>query len=210
MLFIVLVQLCSSKIVYVVDIGYKESTPLSHKIAVLACQGLINRGDTEHVFTLKEGWDEKWLSTAEEYDPDLEPMEVPSYEFINDICGSRNFSKMHYNSQDHHVMIPQLITLAGVLDAVPLATNDEMDKYPGWQEQQLVFDASFVFPDLDELTEALATQFVYVTYGHLTTGVSMMNPGWKQRDDLHPFEIELANEPDVGKIMKHEMVSKLS
>ena len=46
----------SAKIVNVVDIGYQEETNTATKLAVLACQGLINRDtaeDVETVFTLR-------------------------------------------------------------------------------------------------------------------------------------------------------------
>lgn len=32
----------------------------------------------------------------------------------------------------------------------------------------------------------------------LFIGVSMMNPGWEQPDDLHPFVANLTRDPSVG------------
>ena len=44
----------------------------------------------------------------------------------------------------------------------------------------------------------VATEFIFDNYGSQTSGVAMMNPGWKQPDDLHPLEHELVRDPDVG------------
>ena len=47
--------------------------------------------------------------------------------------------------------------------------------------QQKAFDAAIDFPE--GVTEYQATQYIFDNYGEETTGVSMMNPGWKQPDD---------------------------
>jgi len=188
----------SAKIVNVVDIGYQEETNTATKLAVLACQGLINRDtaeDVETVFTLREGWDEQWLETALEYDPDLVPVNWLAEAFLNDVCGQFSFNKLLYNKTVHHEIIPQLITLAGVLDAVPLDVESGLDQISSWLDHQVVFDASETFTEVREL---IATEYVFDNYGNQTTGVAMMNPGWQQRDDAHPFEISLVRDPDVG------------
>ena len=37
----------------------------------------------------------------------------------------------------HHEILPQLITLAGVLAAVPLDTDSAMELLPGWEEAEV-------------------------------------------------------------------------
>merc|ERR1719348_860190 len=193
-----LVTLASSSSVFVVDIGHEDSSViLAEKIAVLACQGLINRDvdGEESVFTIREGWDAEWLDTAMDLDNGLEPVYVSASEFLTDYCALENYPKILYSKETHHEIIPQLITLAGVLDAVPLDVDSGLDQLPSWLDHPVVFDAREVFT---QVSEHIATEFVFDNYGHLTTGVSMMNPGWKQPDDLHPLEHELVRDPDVG------------
>jgi len=188
----------SIRIVNVVDIGNQEETSTATKLAVLACQGLINRDTSDvvdTVFTLRENWDEQWLVTAMDSDPDLVPDYWSAEPFLNDVCGKYPFNKLLYNKSLHHEIIPQLITLAGVLDAVPLDVESGLDLIPSWQDHQVAFDASEIFTEVQEL---IATEYVFDNYGNLTTGVAMMNPGWQQRDDAHPFEIALVRDPDVG------------
>ena len=86
----------------------------------------------------------------------------------------------------HHEILPQLITLAGVLAAVPLDTDSAMELLPGWEQAevsagdcncappslspwwQVALDAAETFPVVSEL---LATQWVFDNYGDQTTGV---------------------------------------
>ena len=47
-------------------------------------------------------------------------------------------------------------------------------------------------------TELEATRYIFENHGYETTGVSMMNPGWRQPDNLHPVQHELVRDPSVG------------
>ena len=170
---------------------------LAQKIAVLSCQGLINRGEEggDVVFTLKEGWDTQWFETALEYDPSLEPESLSSQVFLETVCSSYNFPKIIYSKELHHEIIPQLISLAGVLSAVPLDTDTGLESLETWADHETVFSAGEVF---SEVSENAATAYVFDNYGDQTTGVAMMNPGWTQKDDLHPLDHVLERDPDVG------------
>ena len=196
----------AARVLYVTDIGHEDhDVSLGDQLAALACQGLMNRKDETTttsveedeiaVYTLKEGWDVEWLETAMEQDPTWEQTVLPKEQFINEVCAARNFPKLLYSKDLHHEIIPQLITLAGVLDAVPLDVDTGMELDPAWAEHEVAFDALASFTEVSELQ---ATQFVFDTYGHLTTGVAMMNPGWRQPDDLHPLDHELVRDPSVG------------
>ena len=190
-----------ARVLYVADVGHEDhEVSLAGRLAALACQGLMNRKDETNageiaVYTLKDGWDVEWLETAMEQDPSWEQTVLPNKQFVNEVCAARNFPKLLYSKELHHEIIPQLITIAGVLDAVPLDVDSGMELDPAWAEHEVAFDALASFPEVSELR---ATQFVFDTYGHLTTGVSMMNPGWRQPDDLHPLDHELVRDPDVG------------
>ena len=48
-----------------------------------------------------------------------------------------------------------------------------------WMEHEVVFDARNVILNFTELE---ATEYIFDNFGHVTTGVAMMNPVWKQPD----------------------------
>ena len=72
-------------------------------------------------------------------------------------------------------LLHYFFNLVGVLDAVPLDENLQQDGV--WSNHSVAFDALMEFADYTELE---ATQYVFDFFGHLTTGVSLMNPGWEQ------------------------------
>merc|ERR1719244_45967 len=153
----------------------------------------MNRNEELAVYTMRDNWDQLWLQVALEKDPELDLIPLGNDEFLLSICEKQNFGKILYSKSTHHEVIPEIITLAGVLDGVPLDVDSGMDL--SWINHDVVFDASVEFAGFAE-TEA--TKYVFDNYGHLTTGVSMMNPGWKQPDDLHPTDHELVKDPNVG------------
>ena len=46
-----------------------------------------------------------------------------------------------------------------------------------WSDHGIAFDALTEFVGYGELE---ATTYIFDYFGHLTTGVAMMNPGWRQ------------------------------
>ena len=54
-----------------------------------------------------------------------------------------------------------------VLGAVPLDTDTELDQGPAWGDRPVAFSAAETFPEVSEL---LATQYVFDNYGRNTTG----------------------------------------
>ena len=108
----------TAKQMYVIDIGHQDSgVSLGDRLAVLACQGLMNRKqetpgeDDSAVYTIKDSWDLKWLDTALEQDPDWEVLSLPSAQFLAEVCAEKNFAKLLYSKERHHEIIPQLITI---------------------------------------------------------------------------------------------------
>ena len=197
-----LVSLVHTKTLYVIDIGHEtEGVMLGEKLAVLGCQGLMNReaGSEEEeevaVYTIKSGWDQQWLETTIEQDEAWNMISLDITEFLADICEKKNFPKLVYSKESHHEVIPEIITVAGVMDAVPLDSDSGLDQLPSWAEHEVVFDAANIFANFTELE---ATEYIFDNFGHLTSGVAMMNPGWRQPDSLHPAQHELVRDPDVG------------
>ena len=197
LLVVLVASPATSRTLYVTDIGHEDSSlTLGTRLAALACQGLINRDPASDTaaYTLKSSWDVQWLETAQAEDPGWEVVTMPALEFL-ELCATHNFPKLLYSKEVHHEIIPQLITIAGVLDAVPLDTDTGMDQLPAWIDHEVVFDAAETFTEVSEL---IATTYTFDTYGHLTSGVAMMNPGWRQPDDQHPLQHELVRDPDIG------------
>ena len=58
-----------------------------------------------------------------------------------------------------------------MLDSVPLDTDTNMDELPAWQEQEVTLNALEVFP---EVSEYIATEYIFDNYGGQTSGVSMV------------------------------------
>ena len=93
------------------------------------------------VYTIKEGWDQNWLDTYldQNSDEDWELLPLSIDEYLLDVCSAQNFTKILYSKSTHHEVIPQIITLAGVLDAVPLDSDSGMDSI--WMDHDVAFDA---------------------------------------------------------------------
>ena len=66
-----IILISSPQTLYVIDIGHETpDVSLGQKLAVLSCQGLMNRDEegAAAVYTVKEGWDQEWMDTALEQD----------------------------------------------------------------------------------------------------------------------------------------------
>merc|ERR1711936_349959 len=70
-----------------------------------------------------------------------------------------------------------------------------MDELAAWQEQDVSLDALAVFP---VVSEYIATEYIFDNYGTQTSGVAMMNPGWRQPDDLHPLLSRIMTDPTTS------------
>merc|ERR1711936_1531754 len=187
-----------ARTLYVIDIGFETpDVTLAQKLSVLSCQGLMNRKSDEEVavYSLKDSWDQLWLDTVLEQDPDWVLLPLTINEFLSDVCEREKFPKLLYSKSTHHEMIPQIITVAGALSAVPLDIDTSMDQIVSWEDHDVVFNAETEFLGFTELE---ATMFIFDHYANVTTGVAMMNPGWRAPDYLHPIQNELVRDPDVG------------
>lgn len=170
----------------VVDVS-KEDLP--SKIAVQACSGLLNRGKSA-VFVLGlNRQDEQWLE-------DLEGISKPTITPVKDFmsnCMKSSAVKGHirYNFKSQQIVVPEIITLAGVLDAVPL-----QDDSSSTASSPVAFDAVKVW---NNFTALEATQYLLDHHIHQTSGMAKMNPGL----DTHhgdPAKPKLTGLPDPGLI----------
>merc|ERR1711970_720850 len=163
--FLLMIVGAQARTLYVIDIGFETpDVTLAQKLSVLSCQGLMNRKSDEEVavYSLKDSWDQLWLDTVLEQDPDWVLLPLTINEFLSDVCEREKFPKLLYSKSTHH---------------------------------EVVFNAEVEFLGFTELE---ATTFIFDHYANITTGVAMMNPGWRAPDDLHPIQNELVRDPDVG------------
>ena len=150
-----------------------NSPSIPTKISVLTCSGLLNRNlKTEGVYVLlTQPQDSDWLK---DIDGITNPKLTSIPEFLT-YCLNSPLVKgyISYNYSTHQASVPNMITLASVLDAVPLELNS-----PFIDQTTLVFDVSTEWKDY---TDYNSTEYMYNNYIDRTTALSIMNPGY----DVH-------------------------
>lgn len=139
------------------------------KIAVQACAGLCNRKHGGSVFTHMNDNDLEWLKEL-----DVQPDKILNATEFLEACMAEFPRCVQYSYQKQQALLPNILTVGAVLEAVPVAVEMNIR----WGET--VFDATQEFRDRD--TPYLATKYVYENYVNNTTGLAMLNPGYKTDD----------------------------
>ncbi len=135
------------------------------QLAVQACVGMHNRKLGGSIYVEKETHDGEWLDEL-----GLQPAQTLSATDFLESCLVEFPSCVRYAYEDQQKLIPNILTVASVLDAVPLDTG--MDVVCS----NVVFDATLEFAEKN--TPYLATETVFEKYGEQTTGLAMLNPGY--------------------------------
>ena len=162
-------------------------------IAVQVCAGLVNRNLSQPlaVYTLlNEPWDSAWLA-------DLIPQNdltryrnpEPIMDFLAFCLASSARGYIRYNHDTQKAVIPNILTVSGVLDAVPL--EEDVANALG---AKLIFDASSIFANYTALQ---ATEYVYNHYVNRTSTLAFMNPGYEDQKK-HPFQPTLTGTINQG------------
>lgn len=143
-------------------------------LATQVCAGLYNRDTSSQATTVylmvSEPYSSEWLL-------DIEGVENPPVTAAQDFIGSclaRKSSVGGYILYDYATqqqLLPNLITLAAVLDAVPLEAGDPALS----ADAALLFDATAEWAGLTPLQ---ATEDVYAKYVSNTTTLAFINPGY--------------------------------
>eukprot|EP00966_Prymnesium_polylepis_P118613 2742027-Prymnesium_polylepis.1 len=166
--------------VLVVDL---RGATLQQKVAALACSGLLNRNVSVagSAYTRMNSDDDKWLADVEGGVP------TPLASFL-DAC-LRHVARGYilYNYTEQQLVLPNIVTLAGVLDAVPLEAPPDA---PAPQ----VLDARSTLAGFSALE---ATQWVYDRYANHTTTMSKLNPGYDVHGD-HKLNPPLTKDPQIS------------
>jgi len=163
------------------------------RIAVQTCVGLFNREENSlhgPAYALLDHDDEWWLTTVTGLSQQPSTTPIPAFLarcFQSGVASGR----LRYSYAIHHLIVPNLLTVAAVLDAVPLEDGDPVADSPA---VPVIFDAVLQFPAGTTAFEA--TQMVFDTWGNRTTTMSKMNPGLDVHH--HPIKPGLVSDPNVG------------
>ena len=184
---VLLAAACHALPTQVVDL--RGATP-PQTLAAQVCVGLLNRDPSLRgaAYALLHPEDVTWLALVGDEQP---PTALDTFMHAclagGGVAGSRI---IRYNFSAQQEVVPNLLTIAAVLDAVPLEAGSPWEP-PG---AALVFDAVAAWVGFHEVN---ATAFVFDHYGNATSGVAKMNPGW----DVHgaePLSPPLSKLPDLS------------
>jgi len=200
--------------VWIIDLKDELNKPT--QLSIYACQGLYNRnskannnngnGDNDddgkvvytlHPDTSRNELDKIWLHDAKNNDDDriIIYKNITIDDFLDKCLSNDNDiikGYIRYDFINQLEVVPNIITLAGVLDAIPLQ-DDYINTHTHLKDKSsslpLLFDAVIEWKDYNEYD---ATKDVYEKHSTKTTSMSKMNPGWYIPDENHtPFEPEL-------------------
>ena len=141
------------------------------QLAVQACVGLRNRAVGGSVYVDSDAHDAVWLTEL-----DLRPTStVGAAEFLTS-CLTAFPACVRYDYASQQRLLPNILTVASALGAIPVDASLSLTC------GSTAFDAITELRDRN--TPALATQYVFDTYGARTTGLAMLDPGY----DPHPTD----------------------
>ncbi len=179
-------QTSASKVGLLVEL--RSETPAT-QLAALACAGLLNRDENPDSVAgpayvvmgsgfIQPGitnttYDLLWLSQLNITQPAFSSVAQLMQRCLGNASVAKGYIRYNWTAQ--MPLVPLIITLAGVLDAVPLE-----DSSPYRAGASLVLDAVSAFASLTTLSAA--TEWVFDTYGSQTSAMSQMNPGYDNVD----------------------------
>ncbi len=173
-------------------------TSMPMQIAVQTCSGLLNRDTAAGgVYTLlNQPWDDQWLSDV---DGIVNPEITPLDSFLASCLARNDIVKGYilYDYKAQQALIPNIVTLASVLDGVPLEASDpNVGKYPllfdattEWTgytplDVSLLFRFYIIYCRADNLPfvyEIKATKYMYDRYVNNTSTLAWLNPGYDNK-----------------------------
>lgn len=146
----------------------RDNLTWQEQVALYTCVGLNNRAGstTPPAYIYSSG--DVWLRLLENM-TSPPPLTTPA-DFISGCLRRQKGAYILYNSTAQQALLPSIVTLAGVLDAVPIEAATE---YP--DATVCAFNALEAFPS--GTTPLEATRSVYEAHVNATTGMSKLNPG---------------------------------
>jgi hypothetical protein len=164
-------------------------------LAAQVCSGLYNRdasADATTVYSLvSEPYSSQWLADIEGV---LSPEITPTEDFINSCLGNQKLVQgfILYDYATQQALLPNLVTLAAVLDAVPLEAADAaliLGAGAGAEPPVMVFDATAAWAGFTPLQ---ATEYMFVGHVSETSTLAFMNPGYDNAADPSSPPLSLA------------------
>ena len=179
---LLLAALVSAGSTLIVDLGFQVHQPsVPVELAVRVCVGLFNRNGTadEGAYVLASGRDVDWLvATGHARGPSIDIdafLRLCLHGDGQSAPVARGF--LQYDHTQQKIIVPNIVTLAAVLDAVPLelsqATALGLTSAP-------LLDIVSLFPIIQSNMSAVArqaTSWVWDRYQTRTNGLAKMNPG---------------------------------
>jgi hypothetical protein len=186
---------------WVVDLGLRQGAPLAQAVAVQTCVGLLNRDPSVAgaAYTLMDGQDLGWLADTNKicvaganytsgpcagatgHGPRT-PL-TPRATLMQKCVAARKsdgtrlaagYIRFNASRTAQQLVTPNIVTLAGVLDAIPLQDGDPLIT----TQLPLLFDAVREFNGFSAMQ---ATEYMHTHYVNQTSTMAQMNPGW----DVH-------------------------
>jgi GxGYxYP putative glycoside hydrolase C-terminal domain len=165
----------SSSIIMVVDVRSVDP-PL--QMAILSCVGLFNRNDSiaGPAYAVWEPYDLDWLREIEGM-AYTNPNYTSPKDFLTKCLGTvANQRYIHYNYETQQPSVPNILTLAGVLNAIPLTPSNTMTTALIHETNStMVFDAE---KELAGKSVYDVTEYMFNNYANQTTTMSKMDPGY--------------------------------
>lgn len=173
------------------------------KFAVQVCVGLFNRDDSVAgaAYTFNGARDAAWLECTGNNHSDSKRIALPNFlhRCLHGDSSTPAVAKgyLRYNYTTQKIIVPNIATIAGVLDAVPL--DDIQIASLVLEKTPPLVDLVLTFPNTADVQNAprVATQWVYDRYINQTTGMSKMNPGLDVHGK-HKINPPLTGSPDTG------------
>ena len=171
----------------VVDL--QGAPPPATVLAVQVCAGLMNRSPalSGFAYTLMHPEDSAWLAIVQP----AAPAPTPIAPFLARCLATPGLAAGYilYNFSAQQVTVPNLLTLAAVLDAVPLEPGSPY--LP--PALPLAYDALAQWANWSALQ---ATAFMFAAYANRTSTLAKMNPGLDVH--AHPLDPPLTLLPDLS------------
>lgn len=206
--FVQLTTTIAAKPITYIDVGGIFGGPklsFSREFAVQTCAGLYNRNMAKNgaVYTFHSIRDVEWLVSTHNNDTIVNKTALTDpLDFIQ-ACLQTTQGYLRYSFSVQKIIIPNLVTLAAVLDAVPLEDSDiELLLNTTTSTILKKFDALEQFPPSLTADHTNAprhvTQWMLDTFGNQTTGgIAKMNPGLDVHSRRKVFP-PLNQDPNLG------------
>ena len=170
---------------------YTGNLTWQEQFSVRTCAGLFNRNN-DSAFIV-QSMNDVWLQSLYNITtPTLTPVTL----FLDTCLKTHAGGKyLLYNAKTQQSLVPELMTLAGVLDAVPFDVS--VTKSLPSSATVLAFDGTVSFQDFQPID---ATRYVYQHHLNATMGMAKLNPGYAGQSCPGPscFHPNITRGPSLG------------